>query len=56
MRNCIRYISFLVVIFFSNCSLKNEKAMFELMDKTGIDFNNQVEDGKKENSFLDFYF
>jgi hypothetical protein len=32
--------------------LKNEKAMFELMDKTGIDFINQVEDGKKENSFL----
>ncbi len=52
MRNCIRYISFLVVIFLSSCSLKNEKAMFELMDKTGIDFINQVEDGKKENSFL----
>jgi hypothetical protein len=52
MRNYNRYISLLVVIFLSSCSLKNEKAMFELMDKTGIDFNNQVEDGKKENSFL----
>ena len=52
MRNCLSYISFLVVIFLSSCSLKKEKTMFELMNKTGIDFINQVEDGKKENSFL----
>ena len=36
----------------SSCGLKKEKPLFELMEKTGIDFVNQVDDGKKENSFL----
>jgi hypothetical protein len=36
----------------SSCSLKKEKPLFELMENTGIQFVNQVEDGKKENSFL----
>jgi hypothetical protein len=41
-----------VIVFLSGCTLKKEKPLFELMDKTGINFVNQVDDGKKENSFL----
>jgi len=40
------------VTFTFSCTLKKEKPLFELMEKTGINFVNQVEDGKKENSFL----
>lgn len=40
------------IFFSSSCSLKKEVPLFELMEKSGIDFVNQVEDGKKENSFL----
>jgi len=52
MRNRFIYTFIFTIFFLASCSLKKEKAMFELMDKTGIDFLNQVEDGKKENSFL----
>jgi hypothetical protein len=40
------------VLFLAGCSTKQKQPLFELMEKTGIDFTNQVEDGKKENSFL----
>ncbi len=40
------------VLFFSCREKKSAPVLFELMDKTGIDFNNKVEDGKEENSFL----
>ena len=41
-----------MVTLLSSCSLKKEKPLFELMENTGIQFVNQVDDGKKENSFL----
>ena len=41
----------LLLIFFS-CQQKKEQALFQLMDNTGINFNNEVIDGKLENSFL----
>ncbi len=42
------------LLFFFSCN-KSEKqppVLFQLMDSTGIDFNNKVEDQKLENSFL----
>lgn len=39
------------VLFFS-CKQKKEQTLFELMENTGINFRNDVADGKKENSFL----
>jgi hypothetical protein len=52
MCNSSRYLFVFIILIFASCSSKNEQPLFELMEKTGIDFNNQVEDGKKENSFL----
>jgi hypothetical protein len=52
MHHLSKYYSFLFLLFFVACNVKKEQPLFELMDKTGIDFINQVEDGKKENSFL----
>src|SRR4051794_32525193 len=43
---------FLIVFFFVSCKEQEVTPLFQLMDKTGIDFNNKVEDGKIENSFL----
>src|SRR3954470_5482615 len=43
----------LLIVFLSvSCKEKAAMPLFQLMDKTGIDFNNKVEDGKIENSFL----
>src|ERR1039457_1475408 len=42
---------FFFLIFFS-CSRKPSKPLFELMEHTGIDFDNKVVDGEIENSFL----
>lgn len=39
------------VVLFS-CGKKKEPTLFELMENTGINFRNDVADGKKENSFL----
>lgn len=39
------------VLFFS-CKQKKEQTLFELIENTGINFRNDVADGKKENSFL----
>ena len=52
MCNSSKYLFVFIILIFASCSSKNEQPLFELMEKTGIDFNNQVEDGKKENSFL----
>jgi hypothetical protein len=35
-----------------SCERKTEKTLFELVENTGINFRNDVEDGKVENSFL----
>src|SRR5947209_11737107 len=45
-------VGFLIVLFSVSCKEKEAMPLFQLMDKTGIDFNNKVEDGKIENSFL----
>src|SRR4051794_28482598 len=44
-------VALLILCCFS-CKEKKETPLFQLMDKTGIQFNNKVEDGKIENSFL----
>src|SRR5665811_1136846 len=44
-------IGFLLLMFIS-CTQKNTKPLFELMDNTGINFENKVVDDKIENSFL----
>lgn len=41
-----------VCLFFISCQQQNGKTLFELMENTGINFRNDVEDGQKENSFL----
>jgi hypothetical protein len=42
--------SFLLLLF--SCSKKTSKPLFELMESTGISFDNKITDGKIENSFL----
>src|SRR5687768_17213997 len=46
-----RYI-ILVVFFAVSCKQREETALFELINNSGISFINKVEDGKLENSFL----
>ena len=41
--------SFLIIF---SCKQKEPPALFELVENTGINFRNDVSDGKKENSFL----
>ncbi len=50
---CIKYFTllFYFLAFFS-CKQKTEPALFDLVENTGINFRNDVADGKKENSFL----
>jgi hypothetical protein len=43
--------AFFALLLFS-CTDKKPAPLFELMENTGIDFNNKVTDGKLENSFL----
>ena len=52
MRLFNRYFFLSAFVFFFSCKSKQEKALFELVDNSGISFNNEVNDGKKENSFL----
>ncbi|HEY1017377.1 MAG TPA: VCBS repeat-containing protein [Sediminibacterium sp.] len=42
----------LLTLILVSCAKKKEQTLFELMDNTGINFRNDVADGKKENSFL----
>src|SRR5215470_11783148 len=41
-----------LIISFSCTERKPEGPLFELVENTGIDFQNNVEDGSKDNSFL----
>ena len=50
MKNCLCVIA--CVILFSCTNKKNETPLFQLVENSGIDFQNKVEDGPKENSFL----
>jgi hypothetical protein len=43
---------FFVAIFLISCHSKNQQTLFTLETNTGINFNNKVEDGSIENSFL----
>lgn len=43
-------LSFL--LFLLSCDKKSEQSLFQLVDDTGINFRNDVVDGKLENSFL----
>jgi hypothetical protein len=40
------------LLFITSCTSKNNNTLFQLMDNTGIRFVNEVNDQKKENSFL----
>ena len=42
----------LCVILCTCCNNQKDTTLFQLMDHTGVDFNNKVEDQKLENSFL----
>src|SRR5215475_12805500 len=42
-----------VISFLSSCrSHQQDRSLFELVENTGINFQNNVEDGSKDNSFL----
>lgn len=43
---------FFFLIFLFSCNKKSGDSLFQLMDNTGINFRNNVTDGKLENSFL----
>lgn len=47
-----RFIITATITLFLSCNQKKENTLFELVENTGIDFNNRVVDGKLENSFL----
>jgi hypothetical protein len=56
-RRLMKYVlifSVLLLYFFPSCTTHKQKAdtLFELVDSTGIHFNNRVADDKLENSFL----
>ncbi len=42
----------LVVFFAASCKHSENPPLFQLVNNSGINFNNKVEDGKLENSFL----
>lgn len=52
MRPSYRYLAMGCLLFCLSCIQEKKKALFELMENTGIDFNNKVTDGKLDNSFL----
>src|SRR6478609_9400287 len=48
-----KLILFAGIILSLSCKQKmNVKPLFELVENSGVDFNNRVTDGKLENSFL----
>ena len=53
MKTGLKYVVFVVILFLWGCK-NNQKgnALFQLQENTGINFQNNVEDGKTENSFL----
>ena len=49
----VLFISFYGLFFSVSCKQKKEdKPLFELVENSGVDFNNKVVDGNLENSFL----
>ncbi len=49
---CFLKVLLFVSVFFVSCNQKQPKPLFELVNGSGINFQNNVEDGKLENSFL----
>lgn len=53
MMKPINYIVFFFsILLLCSCKQKKEATLFELVENSGINFRNDVADGKKENSFL----
>lgn len=63
LKDCVRFIminlktlykiSFFAVAICYSCKQEQKKTvLFQLMENTGVSFNNKVVDGKKDNSFL----
>ena len=44
-------LTVITALFLLSCNSKKEKPLFELLNNTGIDFDNKVIDGQLENSF-----
>ena len=52
MRQLQKLLLLFLVLISLSCHKKTEEPLFQLMDNTGINFVNKVEDSKIENSFL----
>ena len=52
MKQLAKLSSIVFVLILFSCTQKKEKPLFELMENTGIDFENKITDGELENSFL----
>src|ERR1700712_2972197 len=52
MKQLVKLSSIFSVLIFFSCTQKKDTPLFELMDKTGIDFENKITDGEIQNSFL----
>jgi hypothetical protein len=52
MRSLLCLIIFSPVFLLNSCRSKDQAPLFELVENSGIVFENKVEDGTKENSFL----
>jgi enediyne biosynthesis protein E4 len=52
MRRFLKWSLFFIGIASVACNNQTNKPLFQLLTNTGVDFRNNVEDGKIENSFL----
>ena len=53
MKWCLQIACTTITIFILSCNELNQKStLFQLMDDTGISFQNNVEDGKVDNNFV----
>ena len=52
MTQCARWFFILGIVLMYSCKSKQTSTLFELVPDSGINFTNEVNDGKKENSFL----
>ena len=51
MTRYYKHIAAILLLLQFSCKPKKDQTLFELMDNTGINFRNDVADGRKENSF-----
>src|SRR5260221_561500 len=52
MKALLRNALLVIALYCSSCRSKHSPQLFDLMEHTGIDFNNRVVDNQTENSFL----